>query len=356
MNSVEYWELELGNLAPGSAHRYRKSVNGFVKHLGIELDELYSLHKSYLDDGDPRSDRVVPLKLAAYIKSRVGVDWKSGTGHNTAVAVKHFFMSNSLVFPLRPTDIPSAAHNGSRVIQTDEMLRWLELCVGSRSEYRNKALTLASKDLGWRQSDITRLNVEHVLEAQVIDTERGRFRVFKPFITQKRGVYAFPHWGPEAEEAVMLYLDGRTSGPLFLSQTGIRLDTNAIGALYNRFRKRMGEDKITHHSLRKFHRTKLESCIPSSYVKKLQGKATDAYIQPEQTGELTRAYIESYDVLRVFTKDVELEAVKQELSLYKVESDMQRLSQHGKVNELEAKLERMERALQAIYERTKPKP
>jgi len=333
--------MELANLAPGTALRYRKSVSGFVEHLGIELEELYQFHKQYLDDGDPRSDRVVPLKLATYIKGRVGVDWKPGTGHNTAVAVKHYFMANSLIFPLRPTDIPSAAHSGSRVIQNDEMLRWLELCVGSRSEFRNKAFTLATKDLGWRSSDMTRLNVEHVLEAQVIDTERGRFRVFKPFITQKRGVYAYPHWGPEAEEAVMLYLDGRTTGPLFLARENKRWDTNAIGALYNRFRKRMGEDKITHHSLRKFHRTKLESCIPESYVKKLQGKATDAYIQPEQTGELTKAYIENYDVLRVFTKDVELEAVKQELDKYKVESDIVRLSQ----SEMEAKIDRMEQLL-----------
>lgn len=323
-SSVEYWDLELANLAPGTAHRYRKSVNGFVEHLGIELEELYQFHKEYLDDGDPRSDRVVPLKLATYIKGRVGVDWKPGTGHNVAVAVKHYFMANSLTFPLRPTDIPSAAHSGSRVIQIDEMLRWLELCVGSRSELRNKAFTLATKDLGWRSSDMTRLNVEHVLEAQVIDTERGRFRVFKPFITQKRGVYAYPHWGPEAEEAVMIYLDGRTTGPLFLARQNKRWDTNAIGALYNRFRKRMGKDKITHHSLRKFHRTKLESCIPESYVKKLQGKATDAYIRPEETGELTKAYIQNYDALRVFRDEQELDELRRQIQEDKEERDEMR--------------------------------
>ena len=43
-----------------------------------------------------------------------------------------------------------------------------------------------------------------------------------------------------------------------------------------------------------------------SWVKKLQSKATDPYVQPEHTGELTTIYVKNYDALRIYGDEHEL--------------------------------------------------
>lgn len=325
MSAVEYWEQELDNLAPGTASNYRYYVGLFMDYLGTDVEGLYELQRGYVSDGDPRSNRVIPLKLAKFIRQGIEDGWSTGFGANVANGVRHFFRANVLEFPFRASDIPAPAFSGSRVILRDEIARWLVLCAGCRFELRNRAITLVSKDVGFRVSDVARLTCRHVFEAQVIDTDQGRFRVFKPFRTLKRGVLAFPHWGPEAEEAVMLYLGDRREGPLFLSSFGKQMNAKTIGEIYRRFKKREGTPKLSHHSLRKFHRTALEARMPESYVKKLQGKKTDPYIHPEQTGELTEAYIRYYDAIRVYREAREVEHLKQELEAQREEhTDLER--------------------------------
>jgi len=53
--------------------------------------------------------------------------------------------------------------------------------------------------------------------------------------------------------------------------------------------------------------------MPESWVKKLQGKATDPYVQPEHTGELTTSYVENYDALRIYGERHELQRRLEEL-------------------------------------------
>jgi len=326
LSSREYWELELESLAPGTVRNYRALMAGVLDGLGLgSVEELYELHRGFMLDGDPRSNRVVPHRVARYCRGLVDEGYSTGYVAHVVSAVRHFFLANNLDFPIRRSDLPRVVSSGSRVVLRDEIRRWLELCVGTRVEVRNIALTLVSKDLGFRQSDISRLDVEFVLSARVVDTDEGRFRVFPEFVTQKMGVPAFPHWGPEAEEAVMRYIGDRASGPLFLSVDGKRLSAAAIGMVYGRFKLREGTPKLSHHSLRKFHRTALEARMPESYVKKLQGKKTDPYIHPEQTGELTEAYIRHYDAIRVYREAREVEHLKQELKSQREEhTDLER--------------------------------
>ncbi len=71
-----------------------------------------------------------------------------------------------------------------------------------------------------------------------------------------------------------------------------------ITTMVKRFaRHLLDSNHVSPHSFRKTHRTLLESRMSESYVKKLQGKSTDPYIHPEQTGDLTRAYVEHYPVI-----------------------------------------------------------
>ncbi|MGO9584028.1 MAG: tyrosine-type recombinase/integrase [Acidimicrobiales bacterium] len=62
-------------------------------------------------------------------------------------------------------------------------------------------------------------------DASDLDTERGH-RVLR--ITRKGGRRATVPLAPRTSEAIDTYLDGRTSGPLFATSTGARLDQPAV--------------------------------------------------------------------------------------------------------------------------------
>jgi site-specific recombinase XerD len=71
------------------------------------------------------------------------------------------------------------------------------------------------------------LRISEALEADAsdLDTERGH-RVLR--ITRKGGRRATVPLAPRTSEAIDTYLDGRTSGPLFATSTGARLDQPAV--------------------------------------------------------------------------------------------------------------------------------
>jgi len=227
---------------------------------------------------------------------------------------------SGLDFPLRAGDLPRVVISGSRVALVDEIRELLDLMGGDRNRYRNRALIMVSKDTGFRDGDVRRLDLSHVEGARVVENG-GVFRVFEEYVTEKTGELAYPHWGPEAEAAVQLYLEkrGDGAGPLFQTEQGTRMAHGSIGSMIIRKRNRLGLKKISHHSFRKFHRTALEACMPESWVKKLQGKATDPYVQPEHTGELTTSYIENYGALRVFSDERELQQRLDELESKQME-------------------------------------
>jgi site-specific recombinase XerD len=71
------------------------------------------------------------------------------------------------------------------------------------------------------------LRISEALEADAsdLDTERGH-RVLR--ITRKGGKRSTVPLAPRTAEAIDTYLDGRTSGPLFSTSTGARLDQPAV--------------------------------------------------------------------------------------------------------------------------------
>jgi hypothetical protein len=173
--------------------------------------------------------------------------------------------------------------------------------------------------------------------------------VINHFLTLKTKEPAYVHLGPESCVTIDAYIGDRNNGPLFLDRTGKSMTDVALTMLIGRTASRLHKmDQISAHSFRKTHRTLLESRIPESYVKKLQGKATDTYIRPEETGELTRAYIENYDVLRVFADKQVLESVKQELSKYKTETNFAQITQQSKITELESTVEELKALLMDV--------
>jgi len=71
------------------------------------------------------------------------------------------------------------------------------------------------------------LRISEALEADAsdLDTERGH-RVLR--ITRKGGKRSTVPLAPRTAEAIDTYLDGRSSGPLFATSTGARLDSAAV--------------------------------------------------------------------------------------------------------------------------------
>lgn len=312
-SAKDYWESELSVLAENTVYNYRNGLRHFLEHLGVDHEGLYEMQKACLEDGDRRSDRRVVLVLRSFLQEMVDEGYAGGTTHNIAAAVKKFMDTNKLHFDIRRRDLPPMNVQGSYPFSHDHIREIYDLC-NAPFRLRNRALIMVSKDTGFRCSDLSNFDVEHYLEAHSVCTLEGeRFKVFKPYATKKTGELAYPHLGPEAIEALEGYRDGRESGPLFLNRSGKRLSGVSISEIFSRLTAKIdGGDNLSHHSFRKFHRTQLEARMRASWIKKLQGKATDPYTMPERTTEtdapdnlrgeskLTVAYIQNYDVLRIF--------------------------------------------------------
>lgn len=350
--AYEYWLSELSLLAPKTQRNYKHYFNMYLEYAKQSPDELYQWQKRLLDDGDPRTNREVALNVAHCIRDLVEGEYQpnpdvdrlsSGTAAIVASSVRSFMKANGLVFPLSNRDIPKVNSNGSRVIMLDEIKQLWDV-VGNELKDRNRALLMVLKDTGLRVSDVVSLTCEMYYGSRVIETQQGTFRVLDQYTTIKTSEPAYIHLGPESCESVEVYLAGRRNGPLFLDRGGEPMSDEALTMLIRRTVSRLENmHKVSAHSFRKTHRTLLESRIPESYVKKLQGKSTDPYIHPEQTGELTKAYLENYDVLRVFKEKQELETVKQELTEYKTETDVIRINQQSAIAALKAEVEQVRR-------------
>jgi integrase len=312
--AYQYWLGELEYLADTTRRNYVHYFELFINWLEVDAEELYQWQKRLLDDGDPRSNRGVVLKFREWSEVMINSrDWTGSTVLKASYGIRSFFTANSILFPLRKQDIPRFTEVGARVVLLDEVRVLVERIAGEH-RVRNRALLMVLKETGLRRSDVSNLNVEDYLGAKVIKTDSGVFRVIDEYRTQKTGELAWVHIGPEACEAVDLYLGERKTGALFLNRKGIRMYEGILTTTIIRCAHRHLErpEHISPHSFRKFHRTALEAKMPESYVKKLQGKATDPYIHPEQTGELTEAYIKHYDAIRIFREAQELDDMKQQ--------------------------------------------
>jgi len=312
MKAYDYWMDELSLKAEATRLNYLRYFHRYLDARGWSAEELYRRQREALSDGDPRSNRAVVVDLSRYVRGMVGEGYATGTAVKVAAAVQSFMKANGLMFPIHSGDLPRVVMSGSRVALVEEVRELLDLMGGDRMRHRNRAIVMVSKDLGFRDGDVSRLDMRHVAEAEL----RDGFRVFKPYVTEKTGEIAYPHWGPEAEAYVQRYIEerrGEDPGPLFQTEQGRRMAHGTLGSMVLKKALRAGLRGVSHHSLRKFHRTALEARMPESWVKKLQGKATDPYVQPEHTGELTASYMENYDALMIYGEEHELRERLEEL-------------------------------------------
>jgi len=338
---MDWWEIELKSLSPETRKAYLRHFNKFIAKYDITSEQLYNMHKESLDIEDPRERKQVALMVRDWMKELEKEGYQTGSIRNMIKSISSFFSANELQFSIKRKDRPIVIHNGQRVIRP-ELIKKLFDSVGAECRLRNRALIIFLKDSGLRVSDVAHLNVGDYMEAQERQTHLGRFKIFQPIKTQKTAQYAYCHIGPEGVDAVEKYLAERKiveesipyTDPLFIGRHGGRLSGNALTSQLRRLCGHLGGDsiKISAHSLRKHHKTSLEGAgMPENWVKRLQGKAASVYSRPEQTDDLTNAYIEKYPALMIFGKE-----------------ELSRLKQEERINELEILLEKQHEEVERL--------
>lgn len=345
------WREELSEKKPGTRRLYDTYLNRFLEWANSaferELDHqsLYELYRDSLRSGEPQDGNLVERKVKKYLKEMEELGASGSACRLTYYAIRLFFNCNGLKnFEIKSSKRPRVATLGQGYAETNHILMFYNN-VPWEFQKRNKAIILFLKDSGVRVSDLAALSVKDYEEADREYNDKGEpFLVFQPFRTVKSGLWALIHIGPEAVNDLDDYISEREreegkpldpGAPLFLGRGGIRLSSNSVTAIFNRLKRKIGKDvkRVSAHSLRKFHTTKWQGKINSAWICKLQGKAINGsiepYTRPEETTEraLTKAYIEHYDVLRIFGKT---EAEKRR------DQEIERLKK--RVNELEKKL------------------
>jgi len=342
----EIWMQDLGTQSASTMDSYLRNFRKFHERWGVEPEELYSMRVEDLKSEDTRDHNRIERMVKTQMSEILGAGFSASTSRGIMKAMKSFFESQNLELRFKKKDTPKGAYNGQRavtpeivLIMYDNMVFWYKL--------RNRALLLGLKDTGLRICDLGALDVGDYLGARIVLNEAGEtFRVFEdPEETQKMKIPAYIHLGPESVAAIDEYLQSRRDAgkeltpdrPLFTQpketeavlERGDRITKNAFTGMFERLKKWLpnGGRKISAHSLRKFHRTRLEGAgMPEGWVKKLQGKKASVYSQPEHTGELTEKYIDCYDALRIFGEQVSAKRVKE---------------QSEKISELEKKVDDM---------------
>lgn len=316
-NAAEIWEAELATKAEGTVRKYREKFNAFLARWSVTPEDLFDMRMNDLRSQDPRDW----IRMEKWVETQMAEIIKAGKSPSTAKQLKKavacFFESQNLPLRIKANKIPKGDALGQKMMRPEEQRSLIDN-QNRLNKKRNAAIIMTGKDSGLRVGDIQRLTVEAYEMAEVITNKWGEpFKVFDPDITKKCRIKAHIHLGPESIRAIDEYLDERAgrgdmtgiSPPLFINRKKMAFRKDSMGSMISHQCKLMGKrfNKLSAHSLRKFHRTMLQKArVPNDWIDKLQGKSSDTYSRPEEagapedTGELTKAYILAYDNLRIY--------------------------------------------------------
>lgn len=325
----EIWMQDLSTKASRTKEAYVRGFKKFLERWEVEPEELYAMRVEDLSSEDTRDH----LRIERMVRTQMAEIQESGLSAESSKmimkALQSFFESMNLELRFKKKDSPKGSHNGQRAVNTELVVAMYDNMVFGY-KLRNRAILLGLKDTGLRISDLGALSVGEYLRAKtVLNEARETFRVFEdPEETQKMKIPAYIHLGPESVAAIDEYLQSRRDEgeeltpdrPLFIQpkktkavrEKGDRITKSAFTGIFDRLKKWLpnGGHKISAHSIRKFHRTRLEGAgMPESWVKKLQGKKASVYSQPEHTGELTQKYIQCYNALRIFGEQASVKKI-----------------------------------------------
>lgn len=359
--AMEVWLQELDTKSEHTKEVYLLYFNKFLERWGIsDAEELYEMRRADLVSDDTRDHQNIERMVRTFMAEMHNDGYAAGSCRQVSKAVGSFMESQgrTLELNLKAKDKPQGAYNGQRLALVEHIqVMWDYAPTETKQKTRAKLMFL--KDSGIRISDLANLNMSDWMEAETREVNGEGFKIFWPKETEKMAEVAYIHIGPEAVGAVEDYLKVREEWkprpeneddpePLFLNRFGRRFDASSIGMVFLRIGKRIGR-KLSAHSLRKFHKTTLEGAgVAEQWIKKLQGKAADVYSRPEESGELTKAYIEAYDSLRVFGVEASAQKVQEQSDRI---ADLERKNLDLKA-QLEAELKKRDGATEQYEEQT----
>lgn len=331
------WLEDLSTKADSTRRAYLRNFDRFCDRWGYDADSLFEARKVDLNSLDSRDHQNIERKVKVLFSEMTAKGYSPNSVRQVSKAVASFLESQGLELKLKAKDQPRAPANGQSLALVEHIrLMWDE--VGTEMRERNRALMAVAKDSGLRVSDIALMDLEDWNQAQIFLHGEEVFKVFFPKKTKKTGEIAYIHLGPEAVNAIEEYLKVRDSDDqaLFLDRSGKRVTEDALSRQFKYLGLKTGHKKISAHSFRKFHRTRLEGAgIPEGWVKRLQGKKASVYSHPEETGELTQKYLECYNALRIFGPKADAEKIKY---------------QDERIKELEAELELLQAKIPGYQE------
>jgi len=299
-------------------------LNRFLKKNGLTFEEIYqrqleiqrAIQKGELE---PYENHWLPNLVKDFMEDMTERGCAAGYTRHIITYMKFFMKASAMEFRINPEDYPQGENIGKTVIAYDQINEIWDRCTGE-FKLRNRALIVMLKDSGLRPIDLTKLNVEDFLRA-LDESQHPGFAKFRPIITSKKGTKGHPRIGPDAVEALKLYLNGRETGPLFESKQWIkgtrrispdlkRMISGDISSVFTTLTSGLKNgDQVATYSLRKFHSTELNSSRPDlelpamteAYIAMLQGKKRQGtfgpYNQPWETGKLLDEYVRHYPKL-----------------------------------------------------------
>lgn len=307
--SGDIFEEALEAVATKTASHYRRALDQFLEHMGLDHEDLYEMHLANWKSDDPRDFYEVARKLRNYVRKRVEVEGLSTSHANQHVkAVKFFFRALNVPFDMNGNKGITVVSELKDSPSQDEVRR---LVLAARHP-RNLAVIMALKDSGLRVSDVVQLNVGDVDlsdEFCVIELRQHKDR------GRTGGRHAYPCLGYEAVDAVKDWLRWRREhegeyglgDPLFTDIRGEgsldnRMSGESVTQVVLRTAAIAGLQGVSAHSLRRFHTTQLTGAMAESFIALVQGrKIRDTrarYVRPKAEA-LLEAYRKAYPNLVV---------------------------------------------------------
>ena len=311
--AMKYWLDELATHDPATIKNYERYFKDFLEYLNTDADKLLTQRIDHLKHDDIKVQRTIESYFLQFLRDlKEAKGYENGTLQVVFAAIRSFFEMHYCPLRTRKKDYPKNTPNGVRRATKEHILKVLE-GYKPRDKPQFEALFFAIKDTGLRVIDLSKMNCDVILENW--DKEVIPITVR----TEKTGYLAKTFFGKDATKALKEYIEARRKGtkktpaenvtkdsPLFRTTADgavKRMSRMNISNLIKQAFNKVGEQRMSAHSLRKGLQTSLEKGgMPTNWIDQVLGheliNSRDAHSLPTDE-ELQEAYLNAYNLITV---------------------------------------------------------